>query len=194
MKRKVFLVLIIFVSLSSCKKIIDSAAALGGEEELTIEKLKVISVEDKYSLSLPKYMTEMKSLNDDASLKYANIYKETYTIVIDEDKQEFMNAFKELEIYNDSLTPLENYSDYQMKSFKENMDDADYILLDSKIRSFESNQFEFTGKSEGINIKYLIGFVETDNDMFMLMSWTLKDRYKKYRNTFKQVQNSFKLK
>ena len=194
MKRKVFLVLIIFVSLSSCKKIIDSAAALGGEEELTIEKLKVISVEDKYSLSLPKYMTEMKSLNDDASLKYANIYKETYTIVIDEDKHEFINAFKELEIYNDSLTPLENYSDYQMKSFKENMDDADYILLDSKIRSFESNQFEFTGKSEGINIKYLIGFVETDNDMFMLMSWTLKDRYTKYRNTFKQVQNSFKLK
>lgn len=194
MKKKIFLVLAICISITSCKKIIDSAAAIGGEEKVKIEDLKIVSVNKKYALAVPKYMSEMNSLNEEASFKYANIYKETYTIVIDESKEEFINTFKGLEIYNDSLSPLENYSNYQMKSFKENLEDADYIQLNSKIRNFKSNQFEFTGKNEGITIKYLISFIETDEDMYMMMSWTLKDRYKKYKSTFKQIQNSFKLK
>ena len=136
----------------------------------------------------------MKALNEEASFEYANIFKETYVIVIDENKQDFINTFKELEIYKDSLSPLDNYSEYQMDSFKENMEEVEIKKLNKKIRNYTSNQYEFSGKTEGIHIKYLIGFVEGKENMYMMMSWTLKDRFKKYKNTFQLTQNSFKIK
>ena len=182
------------MTITSCKKIIDSAANFGGVDDVKIEDLKVISVDDKYTMAVPEYMTELKSLNDDASFEYANIYKETYTIVIDENKQDFINAFKEIEIYNDSLSPLDNYSDYQIKSTKESMDNGEYKKLNTKIRNLSSNQYEISGKTEGIDVNYLVSFIESDEDVYMIMSWTLKNRYKKYKNTFKLIQNSFKIK
>lgn len=194
MKSKLILVLVVFITITSCKKIIDSASNFGGVDDVKVEDLKVISVDDKYTMAVPEYMTELKSLNDDASFEYANIYKETYTIVIDENKQDFIDAFKEIEIYNDSLSPLDNYSDYQIKSTKESMDNGEYKKLNTKIRNLSSNQYEISGKTEGIDVNYLVSFIESDEDVYMIMSWTLKNRYKKYKNTFKLIQDSFKIK
>ena len=194
MKRKLILGLAFFITITSCKKIIDSAGNFGGEDVVKTEDLNIISVADKYTMAVPEYMTELKSLNDDASFQYANIYKETYTIVINENKQDFIDAFKEIEIYNDSLSPLDNYSDYQIKSTKESMDNGEYKKLNTKIRNLDSNQYEVYGKTEGIDVNYLVSFVESDEDVYMIMSWTLKNRYKKYKNTFKLIQNSFKIK
>ena len=194
MKRKLILGLAFLITITSCKKIIDSAGNFGGEDVVKTEDLNIISVADKYTMAVPEYMTELKSLNDDASFQYANIYKETYTIVINENKQDFIDAFKEIEIYNDSLSPLDNYSDYQIKSTKESMDNGEYKKLNTKIRNLDSNQYEVYGKTEGIDVNYLVSFVESDEDVYMIMSWTLKNRYKKYKNTFKLIQNSFKIK
>ena len=194
MKRKLILGLAFFITITSCKKIIDSAGNFGGEDVVKTEDLNIISVADKYTMAVHEYMTELKSLNDDASFQYANIYKETYTIVINENKQDFSDAFKEIEIYNDSLSPLDNYSDYQIKSTKEAMDNGEYKKLNTKIRNLDSNQYEVYGKTEGIDVNYLVSFVESDEDVYMIMSWTLKNRYKKYKNTFKLIQNSFKIK
>ena len=193
MKKQLILILSICLSITSCDKILDKASSLS-KENIKVEDLKVIRVNDNYSISAPDYMTEMKSLHDEASFRYANIYKETYTIVIDEDKQEFIDTFKEIEIYNDSLTPLENYSDYQIKSIQESIEGSKINEVDFKIKNYPSKQYEFSGKVEGINIAYLIGFVESDDTMYMMMSWTIDNRYKKYKNTFKLIQNSIKIK
>lgn len=193
MKKGIIILLAICFSFTSCKKILDSASSLG-KEDLKKKDLKIINVNDIYSMAVPEYMSEMKSLNEEASFEYANIFKETYVIVIDENKQDFINTFKELEIYKDSLSPLDNYSEYQMDSFKENMEEVEIKKLNKKIRNYTSNQYEFSGKTEGIHIKYLIGFVEGKENMYMMMSWTLKDRFKKYKNTFQLTQNSFKIK
>ena len=50
------------------------------------------------------------------------------------------------------------------------------------------------GKIDGIDISYLIGFVEGKENMFMMMSWTTKNGFKKYKNTFNLIHNSLKLK
>ena len=188
----IFLLSICF-SIISCKKIIDSASSLG-KDEVKIEQLKTISVNDEYSLSVPKYMTEMKSLHDEASFQYANVFKETYIIVLDESKEEFIATFKELEIYNDSLTPLENYSDFQLKSFKESIAALNVNKLDSRIKKTPSELYEFNGEVEGLDIAYFVSFIEADTKMYMIMSWTMQDRYKKYKETFKLTHSTFKLK
>jgi hypothetical protein len=188
----IFLLSICF-SIISCKKIIDSASSLG-KDEVKIEELKTISVNDEYSLSVPKYMTEMKSLHDEASFQYANVFKETYIIVLDESKEEFIATFKELEIYNDSLTPLENYSDFQLKSFKESIAALNVNKLDSRIKKTPSELYEFNGEVEGLDIAYFVSFIEADTKMYMMMSWTMEGRYNKFKETFKLTHSTFKLK
>ena len=74
------------------------------------------------------------------------------------------------------------------------MDNGEYKKLNTKIRNLDSNQYEVYGKTEGIDVNYLVSFVESDEDVYMIMSWTLNNRYKKYKNTFKLIQNSFKIK
>tara|TARA_B110000091_G_scaffold212256_1_gene258607 strand:- start:796 stop:1377 length:582 start_codon:yes stop_codon:yes gene_type:complete len=191
-KYLIFLFSICF-SIISCKKIIESIDSLG-KEEFKVEDLKRINVNDEYVLSVPEYMTEMKSLHEDASLQYANVYKETYMVIIDEGKEEFINTFKELEIYNDSLSPLGNYADFQLKSFKESIGILKIKRLERSVKKLPSEIHQFNGSVEGIDIAYLVSFVEADKKMYMLMSWTLKNRYSKYKKTFKLIHSTFKLK
>lgn len=193
MKKSIIFILAICFSIVSCKKIIDSAASLN-KEEISAKDLVEVTINDDYSISIPDYMKEMKSLNDDASFQYANIYKETYTIVIDEDKQEFIDAFKEVGIYNDSLSVLENYSEFQVQSFQESLNSDEVKELDFNLKNLRTKQFELDGLIDGIHASYLIGFVESNSRMYMLMSWTVDDRYKKYKTTFQLIQNSFKIK
>ena len=192
MKKSLVLILFLFISITSCKKIIDSAASIG-KDDIKKEDLKSISVNKDYTISVPDYMTELKSLNEDASFQYANIYKDVYTIVIDEDKQEFIKAFEDIGIYNDSLSIVSNYSDYQVKSLQEAINAKEVKELEFKIKNLPSLQYELNGKIEGIDASYLIGFVEGKDKMYMIMSWTVDNRYKKYKNTFKLIQSSFKL-
>lgn len=192
MKKLSILILSICFSIISCKKIIDSAASFG-KDKVKVEDLKRINVNDEYAVSIPEYMTEITSLHEEASFEYANLFKETYIIVLDESKEEFINAFKEIEIYNDSLTPLENYSDFQLKSFKENIGALVINKLESKIKKLPSEIHEFNGKVDGLDIAYLVSFIEADSKMYMIMSWTMKDRYKKYKETFKLIHSTFKL-
>jgi hypothetical protein len=177
----------------SCKKIIDSASSIG-KDDVKIEELKLINVNDEYAVSVPEYMKEMKSLHDEASFQYANIFKETYIIVLDESKDEFISTFKEIEIYNDSLTPLENYSDFQIQSFKESINAINVKKLESRIKKMPSEVYEFKGEVEGLDIAYFVSFIEADTKMYMMMSWTMEGRYNKYKETFKLTHSTFKLK
>jgi hypothetical protein len=193
MKKYLIFLFSICFSVISCKKIIESTSSLS-KDQVKIEDLKKINVNDEYALSVPKYMTEMKSLHEDASFQYANIFKETYIVIIDESKEEFINTFKELEIYNDSLTPLENYANFQLKSFKESIGALEIKKIESNIKKLPSEIHQFNGLVEGIDIAYLVSFVEADKKMYMLMSWTMKNRYSKYKKTFKLIHSTFKLK
>jgi hypothetical protein len=193
MKKYLIFIFSICFSIISCKKIIESTASLS-KDQVKIEDLKKINVNDEYVLSVPEYMTEMKSLHEDASFQYANIFKETYIVIIDESKEEFINTFKELEIYNDSLSPLGNYADFQLKSFKESIGALEIKKIESNIKKLPSEIHQFNGLVEGIDIAYLVSFVEADKKMYMLMSWTMKNRYSKYKKTFKLIHSTFKLK
>ncbi|MCI2228435.1 hypothetical protein MC378_04590 [Polaribacter sp. MSW13] len=191
MKKSIVLILFTVLSFSSCKKIIESASSVG-KDNINVEDLKAVHVNNEYSLSVPDYMTELKSLHDEASFEYANIFKETYTVVLDESKQEFIDTFKEIEMYNDSISALDNYTNIQLQSFQENITDLKVKPLDNKIKNLDSKQYEFHGKVDDLEIAYLIGFIEGKDKMFMIMSWTMDNRYNKYKDTFKLIQGSFK--
>ena len=191
MRKFFLLILVASLSLTSCQKLIDSADA-AFSEDVTKEDLEEYKVKGLYTISVPDYMKELKYLNDDASFQYANTLKENYIIVIDESKQEFIDAIIEAEMYDSIKTPLENYTDIQLSSFTESINGLNITELKSNIKSLDSKQYQFIGNVDDLDIAYVVSFIEGPENMHMIMSWTLKERYEKYKNTILLTQSTFK--
>jgi len=195
MKR--LIIILLLLSLFSCKEILKEtlkSTSNSSVEHLSDGSYKQVDVNGLYSLSIPDYMKEMNNLNEEATLQYANIYKEAYTIVIHENKEEFVSYFKELNEYDDSKAMIENYGITQKKFFEESMqidNVEDYGLV--KIKNYPARQIKIKGSIDDQKIGYVITFIEGDENIFMIMNWTLLDRLNKYENTFETISNSFKL-
>ncbi len=164
-------------------------------EELDVSEFKTEQVEGMYEIDIPNYMKEAFDLNDDASLQFQNIYKETYIAIIDEDKSDFIEVFKDLNEYDDGLSVAGNYRNIQMQYFTEG------IQIDERsepqkmtINGMDAEQVEFTGRVPEVDydIYYLMTFIEGQDDVYMMMEWTLANFKDKYQSTFKQMADTFK--
>jgi hypothetical protein len=174
-----------------------TACNMGGKENLDPEKdFQTVTVKNTYKMSVPKYMKASTELNDDASLQYMNILKEAYVVVIDESKQEYLEVYQGTDIYNDSLSALENYSTVQKTMYGMNVEDFEMQQERSlSINGLDAIQIEFTGRVEGVNhdIFYFITFVEGPENMYMIMSWTVLKRKSLYYDTYQKIAASFQL-
>ncbi|MBX7155142.1 MAG: hypothetical protein K1X91_09265 [Bacteriodetes bacterium] len=152
----------------------------------------------EYSLKAPTYMSTATSLNDEASLQLKNLYKAAYVIVIDESKQEFIDAFKELEEYKNNETVLVNYRLAQVNSLREtaflsnisNPDKQRINGLDAEVVT-ANGYVEESGKRT--DIVYTLGFIEGPEKMYLVMAWTSADKAEKLKEDYLKVIRSFKL-
>lgn len=199
-KISILVFLILFISLTSCIEMIKGAAKSINEsshlekESLSSSDYTTVDVENLYQLDVPKYMKEMPSLHPEASLKYANIYKEVYSVVIHENKEQFIDVFKELDEYDSELSPVENYTNVQKKMYSERMENIqmeDYGLVE--INGYPARQIKISGFVEGTEISYVIAFIEGSENIFMLMNWTSKVQFNRYETMFEFINGTFKL-
>ncbi|MBT8244768.1 MAG: hypothetical protein HKP48_06245 [Winogradskyella sp.] len=197
MKYSKSLLLFVFLCLLSC---VDFAKGIAegfednNTESLSESNFKTITIDSLYQLDVPKYMKNMPSLHPDASLEYANIYKEAYSVVIHENKQEFIDIFKEIDEYDDKLSPIENYLQVQKNMLSESINNAkfqDYGL--NNINGLPARQIKVIGRIDGIDAFYIICFVEGEENIYMLMNWTLQNKRNKFENTFEYINGTFKL-
>ncbi len=182
--------LILLLQGSSCIDFSDNIK----KEELNDESFKAITINEEYKVKLPKYMKEAQNLNDEASLQYQNIFKETYFVVIDEPKEEFKEVFLDIGEYDESMPLLKNYKNAQLEFFKESLTTYEFINESSKkINGKDAEVVAFDGKVQGViyDISYLFTFVEGDDKVYMLMAWTLKNKRDKYQETFEYISDSF---
>lgn len=162
----------------------------------TTTKIEAVTINDEYSVEIPEYMKKAKNLNDVASLQYQNIFKETYVIVIDENKSEFIKALKDAGVYQDDQSVIDNYANIQMGYFKENITaEGNPKIQKTKTNGLESRMVATTGRTTGIDfdIYYVISYIESDDKLYTAMAWTLADRQAKYEQDLKGILNSFKL-
>jgi hypothetical protein len=155
-----------------------------------------VKVDSNYVLSIPDFMTATKELNDEASLQYMDAKSEAYIIVIDEPKEDFINAFVSTGQYNDSLSIVDNYSQIQLSLIKEKMTESMvHNQKPLKINGLDAVQVEFTGKIADVTfeIAYHITFIESSKNMYMIMSWTLKDYEQKFKPLYEKMAASFRL-
>ncbi|MFD2585299.1 hypothetical protein ACFSQJ_00045 [Croceitalea marina] len=182
--------LILLLQVFSCIDFSDNIK----KEKLNDDSFKAITINEEYEVKLPKYMKEAQNLNDEASLQYQNIFKETYFVVIDEPKEEFKEVFLDIGEYDESLPLIKNYKNAQLEFFKESLTTYEFINESSKkINGKDAEVVAFDGKVQGViyDISYLFTFVEGDDKAYMLMAWTLKNKRDKYQETFEYISDSF---
>lgn len=194
---KKLVVVFILLSLFSCKEIIKGVVNAGSNA--TVEKLdpseyNEVVTDSLFELSLPSYMKTLSNLNDDASLQYANIFKETYTIVIYENKQDFIDSFKEYNEYDEAIPFIDNYSRAQTNFITEGLTNKQVIPYNlTEIGGLDARQIMMKGSLDGDDIGYVMGYVEGKENVYMIMTWTLLEKLNKYEETFEGIIGSFKL-
>jgi len=192
MKAKFFLLLTVFVSLSlsSC---IDGKKK-NSDSNINENDFVKVSIHNDYSIRIPRDMQKTTGLNSDASFQYQNIYREIYTIVIDEPKEEFADALKELGHEEKSTLPF--YRDIQLKRLAERMDITHQSNpFQMNISGLATEAIEIDAKVDNIDeeLTYFLTFLEGESKIYMIMSWTLKSKKEKSKKTFMKIAKSFEL-
>ncbi|HBK71821.1 MAG TPA: hypothetical protein DDZ39_09240 [Flavobacteriaceae bacterium] len=163
-------------------------------ENLSPDDYQEISVKNLYKLSVPKYMFERDDLNSEASLQYANLLKEAYTVVVHESKQDFIGYSRTTNTYNEQLSVLENYSQNQINFFENNQKLKRFEASNfTKVNELNTRQVKLKGTANGNELGYIISFIEGEHNLYMIMNWTRLNRLERFDNTFKTINNSFKL-
>jgi hypothetical protein len=172
MRRTFIFILTIFL-LQSCGS--------GDEEQL-------ITVGNKYSLSIPSFLTKVNNLNDDASLQYQHAWKEFYVIAIDESKEEMQNALIENDLTDTYKNNIEGYSKLIMDVFKDGLSNPyQSELIDTTINKMPAKLTTLNGTVEGIDVFYSIGIYEGKDSYYQVLAWTLKSKQYSYKTKMNKI-------
>lgn len=162
-------------------------------EKLDTSDFVPVKINGQYQLSLPSYMSKTDELNDEASLQFMNALRETYIIVIDESKLDLEESLEYSGTYDSNLSLLENYKLVQMTTFNDSMAENPQLKTESTtINGLKSELVQFMGQMESYEIDYHIGFIESEENVFFVMLWTLGSRKVRYDETFDTIMRSFK--
>lgn len=188
--KKIIFVVSVFICLISCDSFKSSP------EELSLAKdFNNVTIGNKYSLQLPKYLKSTTELNKDASLQYKNDRKQAYAIVIDANIDDFLYTYRELGVYNDSVSVLQNYSEVIIAGMKEA---EPQLNLNSKkkvkINGMDAHLHLFEGQPKSVpyEISYILAFVQGEKRLYTISCWSTTEKMKRYKNTYFQIIKSLK--
>lgn len=198
MKKGLFIICAISVGavISGCSSSVSSDSIFDSIKE-SIEEVEYDNVEiaNLYSMDLPDFMTVATELNDQASLQYSNPYKEKYIIVINESKEEFVEIFKGLGMYDDSKSIVDNFAEQQYNFMKE----ESVIVSETEMRSLKANglnvrRIDFDANVAGIpeTVSYFYGFVEGEENLYTIMAWTAESKKDSYQEEVEKIIKSIK--
>jgi len=136
-----------------------------------------------YYVSLPDYLVKTTELNDAATLQYQNTAKETYVIVIEDEKAA-------LEAAGMGFTGAMDFYDSFAKDF---LADAkvEEKVKEIQISGVKAVQSSATKKFDDIKVFYLVTVIETPTHYYKMLSWTMEQYRKDYEADFKKIAASF---
>lgn len=165
------------------------------QENLSLYKdFKRIQVDGDYSLMLPDYMEENKELHPDASLAYQHVVKEVAVLVLDENKGELQASMHLLEGYKDSCSFIENYINVQMNLIASSLGFPEFgVPVLKTIGELDAAQVWLDGQIEETPVAYFLSCVDAGEKVYLVMSYTSKEKKTKFEDTFQKIADSFLL-
>ena len=160
---------------------------------LNNDKVQVVTIDNRYSLTIPAFLKEVSNLNEDASLQYQHAMKEFYVVVIDEPKAELQKALEDNglnSLYSDDVDGFANL-------LIDGMDDAITItkksdVIDTVVNSMPARMIQIHGEIEGINAFYSVAYIEGKETYYQVMTWTLASKEKKNREKMDKLLYTLK--
>lgn len=158
------------------KGIQNSEQWTSGEE---VPKDRVVVTDDEVmQMKLPNHWQMLKNLNDYAQLEVGNPRREEYLIVINDPKSSFDGSLKD-------------YADFALEKTRGALEngqvgEAEQTTLDGR----RALQYEAWGDIEGLSVRYLFTFTESEGYFHQVITWTLKSRREKAFPVFREVLNS----
>lgn len=154
----------------------------------------LIEVEGDYSLLIPKYMKENRELHVDASLAYQDTVKEVAVLVMDENKGELIGSLSLLDGYDDSASFIENYANVQMYLISSSLGFPEMgVPVLKTIGERNAAQVWLEGSIEETPVAYFLSCVDAGEKVYMVMSYTSKEKKTKFEDTFQKIADSFLL-
>lgn len=176
--RKTFIFIITILILQSC--------GTGNEEQL-------VTISNKYSLSIPAFLTKVSNLNSDASLEYQHAWKEFYVIVIDESKEEMNQVLVENDLTDYYENNIEGYSKIILDGFQESLNNFEQsVLVDTTVNNMPAKLTTLNGNVEGIDGFYSIGMYEGEDSYYQVIAWTLSSKMYSYKSKMEKIMYSLK--
>jgi hypothetical protein len=142
-------------------------------------EFKAVQTDGLYTISYPDYMKPSKDvLHEEAILQYSSPYRNTYSIVLRDDKTQSFEQYQQdavnvLKTYEQLLNPLVTDSAY--------------------FENPRSIQLKLYGIMDEENIYYWHNTYETDSYYYQVIIWTRSmDRKQRYGPDIEQTLESFK--
>jgi len=142
----------------------------------------LISTDNICQITVPGNWQKQPDLHEDATIQAASPLRGQYLIIIRESKADFGKNFT-----LDSLTEIsrDNFKEVATDTFL-----TEPIAVN--INGYQAKQFETSGEIDNIKIKYLYAVVETPNNYYQIITWTLNSKFDANKSIFLEAINSFK--
>ena len=145
---------------------------------------KVFAIDGSMSLSVPNYFENVDLQQPGSVLEVGDFEKGVFVRVINESKIEIqdiveptLSAYSDL-LVNDTKNMMVNGKLFKLGKFSVNNRNGVRYRLDGFV-----NKFEFT---------YLYNIIETNDNFFVIVAFSTKKNFKKYKDTFIKITGTFK--
>jgi len=159
----------------------------------TSDNTKTVVIEDRYSLTIPSFLTKVNNLNEDASLQYQHAWKEFYVIVIDELKTDFQVALDQNNLTETHSNDINSYSNLLLDNFEQVISVSNKsTIVDTTINNFPAKLLTINGRVEGIDAFYSLAFIESKKRYYQIMAWTLSSKKYEYDEKMRELIYTFR--
>lgn len=176
--RNAIILIITFVFIVSCQ---------------SADTIRTVSIENKYSVSLPSFLTKVDDLVDGASLQYQHALKELYVAIIDETKEDVNNAISENGLANRYTNDLNGYTSLILDNIELSANVYNKSeILDTTINDMPAKVIKLNAKINGVDIYYSIALIESSKRYYQVMTWTLTKYEYQYFDKINNILYSLK--
>jgi hypothetical protein len=159
----------------------------------SVDKDQLVTIENKYSISIPSFLTKVNNLNEDASLQYQHAWKEFYVIVIDESKSELQKALIVNNLTKTYSNDISGYSKLILDVFERGISGSQKSeIIDTLVNNMPARLLTVSGRVEGIDAFYSLAFIQGKERYYQIMAWTLSSNEYEYRDKMSHVMYSLK--
>lgn len=149
-----------------------------------------------YSIKVPNFMETTNELGEETSFQYMNMFSECYLVMIEENVEEVEPLFIMETLADSTKLFIDHYTDFQVETITSAMMSSEVSeIKDINIDGHDARLFDIQGSIEGVteDIAYLVAIVHGPTNIYMISSWTLKNKRMVNFPHFEQSIRSFQI-